>query len=73
VSAVAPIADKSGFGWIVRQVPIVDTYLCELPVKVRGLTHYGCDMTLYKPYSASWRKIFVVIIPSFDVPEIEVV
>ncbi len=30
-------------------------------------------MTLYKLYSASWRKIYVIVIPPLDVPEIEVV
>ena len=53
-------------------VPTADMYLCELPVEVRGLTQDECDMTLYKLYSASWRKIYVIVIPPLDVPEIEV-
>jgi hypothetical protein len=36
------------------------------------VTHCECDMTLYKPYSVSWCKIVVVVIPPLDVPEIEV-
>jgi hypothetical protein len=53
---------------------VAPIYPCELPEKIRGVMHYECAMTLYKLYSASWRKIsiFVVVVLPLDVPEIEV-
>jgi hypothetical protein len=79
VSAVGSITFDPTFSALVINhpgkrtfVPTADIYLCELPVEVRGLTQEECDMTLYKLCSASWRKIYVIVIPPLDVPEIEV-